>query len=261
MNISALKRSAMAMTAAAMWLSGCASDVQLQNGLRAVAPELVTGKLLAPDPLTPTIANVGDVMVSSGEFVLVPDSRVFKAAEVAAGTTVTIKHKLRTWRYPLRAGKYKLVAETEEGRFFQSIGAVYGKGPVAYGGIFVPNESPSAATEFYWTWTPPGMYVAGRVFTANLERPLPVTYGEHVETESGGAYSGATETLTYLGVAGGAIRFAYKEFTPDGHAKAAFTQEVALDYRPGETYVYRSARFIVHEAGPTHVKYTLLSGL
>lgn len=68
-------------------------------------------------------------------------------------------------------------------------------------------------------------------------------------------------TLSYAGVSGGQIKFSYKEFTAEGLARPAFTQEVSFDYAPGETYGYKNARFVVHEAGNTQIAFTLLSHL
>jgi hypothetical protein len=62
-------------------------------------------------------------------------------------------------------------------------------------------------------------------------------------------------------VAAGQIRFAYKEFTAEGLARPAFTQEVILDYKLGGTYAYKNAQFIVEKADSTKITFTLLRPL
>jgi hypothetical protein len=69
------------------------------------------------------------------------------------------------------------------------------------------------------------------------------------------------ETLTYAGVAGGQIRFVYKEFTKEGLARPAFTQEVNLDYKAGGTYTYKSASFKVYSADSTHINFEVITPL
>ncbi len=69
---------------------------------------------------------------------------------------------------------------------------------------------------------------------------------------------GFVSTLTYLGMASGKILFSYREFI-DGMARPAFSQDIQLDYRPGQTYSYKAARFIVHEASIEKLDMTLLN--
>jgi len=78
---------------------------------------------------------------------------------------------------------------------------------------------------------------------------------------NGQEVSGPSATLTYAGVAADQIRFAYKKFSKKGMATPAFTQEVILDYKPGGTYTYKGAQFIVEKADSTHISFTILRPL
>ena len=57
------------------------------------------------------------------------------------------------------------------------------------------------------------------------------------------------------------IRFVYKEFTKDGLARPAFTQEVNLDYKAGGTYTYKNASFKVYSADSTHINFEVINPL
>ena len=70
-------------------------------------------------------------------------------------------------------------------------------------------------------------------------------------------FQGFGQTLTYLGVSGGKIRFSYDEFSGE-LARPAFKQEIELDYAPEQPYAYKNARFVVHEATPMGIRYSLL---
>lgn len=160
----------------------------------------------------------------------------------------------------MAAGPYKLVAESDRGKFYRALRPVGSR--AAYVGLVVPGGS-NEATDFFWWWFASDRddSIPRSVYSVPLPNPVAVDRGEYLQPVGSGAVSGPTATLTYAGVAGGQIRFVYKEFTSTGMARPAFTQEVSLDYQPGETYAYKTARFVVHEAGSTHILYTLLEGL
>lgn len=261
-----LSRSALMLgivAAIALVCVGCASDIGSMRGLSPIEPELVPGQLHEPDPLARTRAEVGDVMLEAGEFDYKPPSNRFPAITIDSQPELEVEHRRHVFRFPLRSGPYKLVAESSRGAFYRYIMPIGSR--KAYGGLFVPTGQ-DRATDFFWWWYGPNVnddFVPANVYSAPLPKPIEVTHTEYLEPREGsvGRSSGPTATLTYAGVARGEIKFVYKEFTSGGSARPAFTQEVSLDYRPGETYAYKDARFVVHEAGTTHILYTLLEGL
>ncbi|NEZ02958.1 hypothetical protein G4Y73_02205 [Wenzhouxiangella sp. XN201] len=241
----------------------CASDIGSMRGLSPVDPDFVPGQLHEPDPLTRSRAEVGDVMLEAGEFDYRPPSNKYPAITIDPQPELEVEHKRHVFRFPLKAGPYKLVAESSQGKYYRYL-TPFGSRK-AYGGLFVPTGQ-DVATDFFWWWYARDRdedLVPANVYSVPLPNPVEVTHTEHLEPRDGsrGRSSGPTATLTYAGVAAGEIRFVYKEFTERGMARPAFTQEVILDYNPGETYAYKSARFVVHEAGTTHILYTLLEGL
>lgn len=243
--------------------TGCASDIGDMRGLSHIEPEFVPSQLNVPDPLTRTRAEVGDVMLTAGEFDFQPDSHRYEAISIEPQPDLEVSHKRHTFEFPLSSGPYKLVAESGEGKFYRYPIPIGRR--KAYGGLFVPTGQ-NVATSFFWWWyhrDADDDYVPPNVYSVKLSNPINVHQREYLQPTDGSAKlsSGPTSTLTYAGVAAGQIRFVYKEFTAEGMARPAFTQEVSLDYKPGETYAYKSARFIVHEAGTTHILYTLLEGL
>jgi hypothetical protein len=239
-------------------LAGCATPIKEVTGLRPVEPELVSGRVDVPNPSAKVTLSVGEIMLVSGES---PASRRYQSIRIDPQPELVVEHKTRTFRFPLESGPYKLVARSDQGELYLSpirIGS-----PSAHGGLFVPKGQDSA-TQFMWWWYSPSSrsdHVPASVYSVPLPRPVVVSRGQYSESERGNAPSGPVATLTYAGVASGQIKFAYKEFTASGMARPAFTQEVSLDYVPGEIYAYKDARFIVHEADRTHIVYTLLNGL
>lgn len=230
-------------------LAGCATPIKEVKGLRTVEPELVLGQVTL---------NIGEIMLVSGKS---PASMRFQSISIDPQPELVVEHKTRTFRFPLDSGPYKLVGRSDKGEFYLNPNPI--GSPLAHGGLFVPTGH-DAATEFLWWWYASGYHtdhVPGSVYSVPLPRPIEIDRGEYLGSHRPNALSSPVATLTYAGVASGQIKFAYKEFTSSGMARPAFTQEVSLDYVPGETYAYKDARFIVHEAGKTHIVYTVLSGL
>lgn len=247
------------VTASTILLAGCgASEVRNSTGLSPVEPEFVESSMARPDPLARSRASVGDVMLTAGEFDYQPESHLYKSIRIQSQPDLEVQHRRSTFRFPLSSGPYKLVAETQNAEFYQFITRI-GE-PRSYGGLVVPFGT-NQATEFFWWWAAHGPKVPVNVYSVPLDEPINVEHTEYRQPLGRTAASVATSTLTYAGVAGRQIKFVYKEFTERGMARPAYTQEVSLDYQPGETYAFRDARFIVHEAGTTHIIYTLLAGL
>lgn len=53
----------------------------------------------------------------------------------------------------------------------------------------------------------------------------------------------------------------YHEFTPGGHLKPNFKQVITLDYKPGEEYAFKKARFVLIRASVAEIEFRLIRGL
>lgn len=201
------------------------------------------------------VTNVGDFMTSTSMFAVRPGFVLPTSVEGQ------ITHRGNDWRFTAPAGTYSLAGRSPEGDFYLSReGLRSNTGPhhTAYGGVFVPAGSNTIGSiVFHWVqWSLLGSKFS--LHQAEIAHPVPLPeMRETYEPVS----AGVLQTLSYAGVSGGQIKFAYKEFTEEGLARPAFTQEVAFDYVPGETYGYKNARFVVHEAGNTQITFTLISHL
>ena len=158
-------------------------------------------------------------------------------------------------------GEYALVRQHAQGKFYEAteklITANDQKRP---GGLFLANKSASSSA-LYWSpvWTSqiePSRVLAMHMADINIKPDMVITT-HPLPTDLS---TGFVSTLTYTGMAGGQIKLSYREFN-NGMARDAFTQEVALDYRPGELYVYKDARFVLHEASTTQITFTLVEPL
>lgn len=205
-------------------------------------------------------ANVGDIITSSRE------GYVFDALDLSGSAAANTTHKGRQINVTLRPGTYVLEAADAGGQYFVTLDPLEvtydGELMEATGGLYLPGQDlgqPSA----YWDWGYSPSFVRSvgvrsgtrRFFVAPLSTAPAYVKRDHVVMRSD--YVGFVSTLTYAGVAGGKVTFVYKEFS-GGYARPAYTQEVTLDYTPGETYAYKEARFIVHSASATMIDYTLV---
>ncbi|MBH0058964.1 hypothetical protein I6F65_18640 [Pseudoalteromonas sp. SWXJZ94C] len=196
--------------------------------------------------------NVGEVMTSSAP--LLEHKQVIISTPIKAETP----HRNKVFNVTVEPGLYRLIAEDNEGQFYEAEDTVIDvnlrKG---VGGIYIPNEK-QRKPALYWHWehslknSPNGV-----VYVAYFD-DLPKYKSTNVIQAS--SNHGFVSTITYAGIAGGQIKLVYREYT-DGLAREAFTQEVALDYVPESTYAYKNAKFIIHNANNMEVSYTLKTPL
>lgn len=179
-------------------------------------------------------------------------------SERLSGTT---SHRGKSLHVEAPAGIYELVAEDSSGRYFEAeTGQITVNGDPGRGGLYMPYTHGESAG-LYWNWSvsvkknsPITVYIAYLPAV-----PIPSNKST-VPTIPEGYYVGLVSTLSYVGVSGDEIRFVYREYA-DGLARSAFTQEVALNYQPGKTFAYKTAKFVVHEADSLGISYTLLERL
>lgn len=234
-------------------LAACgATEVKTVNLGPHVLPED-----LGPEPFEPQQyeVSVGDVMMVSRMDGAVVTNQKYKTFEVSGDSTASVKHRNNSFLFLIPQGHYLLRGKNVDGRFFESpisFSPLNGDTKEGFGGLFVPDGS-SVATMLYWHWGPN----IPSVYWAPLKAPIEGKFGELVF--KGDEDFGASEvaTLTYAGVFAGQIRFVYKEFTDRGMARPAFTQDVTLDYKPGGSYSYKDARFIVERADSTTIRFVL----
>lgn len=236
--------------------AGCATELRSVRLGDSIEPEIIPGKVFVPGK---SEANVGDVMLTAGEYSKEASRSKIEAFSLSTSVIAVVKHKTSTFEFSLPAGDYRLHSRANGGSYYQApsnLSAMNSDTRTGYGGIFVPSGS-SKATEFYWNW---GRNMSG-AYQARLTAPVAGIGKESIINLNDGSSSGPRATLTYAGVAAGQIRFVYKEFTADGLARPAFTQEVSLDYKPGGIYGYKDAQFTVESADSTHINFTLIRPL
>ena len=250
---------------ASLSLSGCATQVKKADFGTIVEPQGIFFS-------TKKIVNVGDVMLHDRAYSKDKTRSQIQTFIITDSSTASVQHKKHTFTFSIPAGEYLLHSKNSEGNFYAAIQPFTGLKNTrnGYGGVFVPYAS-SEATEFYWSWVPN----VASAHQAKLLTPIHGTIGKTIsslsenlsKTVSSSNYKSdyilamPRETLTYAGVAGGQIRFVYKEFTKDGLARPAFTQEVNLDYKAGGTYTYKNASFKVYSADSTHINFEVINPL
>lgn len=237
-------------------LTACTTQLRsVQLGI-PVDPEVIPGKVFVPSKST---ANVGDVMLTAGEYLKEASAIRLETFRVKKSTITSVEHGIKTFKFSIPAGNYCLRNRTTKGSYYSAPASFSGlkRTKIGYGGLFVPSETSSEATEFYWNWSPDRR----SVYQAKLTSPISGRIEESTVHRNDQKSFGPRVTLTYAGVAAGQIRFAYKEFTEGGLARPAFTQEVSLDYKAGGTYAYKDALFTVEKADATHISFTLLRPL
>jgi len=223
-------------------LSACGTTLQSRAGFVLPANDIIH--------IERNIANVGDYMSATVPFI------IRKGLRISEDLMASANHRSKNWKFTAPAGTYLHGGQSEEGDFYFSGEGLASNTDEAFGGLFVPKGS-SFVTEILFNWH--HWSITGfRFHSASIDGGRqPVV----IEEESVPVSLANTKTLSYIGLAGGQIRFVYREFTSEGLARSAFTQEVEFDYKPGETYGFGNARFIVHDANTTQITYTIISHL
>jgi hypothetical protein len=235
------------------FLTSCSTQLRSIQLGAYVDPKVIPEKDFVPAKLT---ASVGDVMLTAGKHLKEPSGFQLESFYVEEDTPTKVEHKMKTFEFSLPKGNYRLRSRSPEGSYYSAPSYLAGLSGtrIGYGGLFIPIGS-TEATKFYWSW----LSNPSSAYQAQLLSPISGNIGESIVYEKAEKRSEINITLTYIGVAAGQIKFVYKEFTDEWLARAAFTQEVSLDYKVGGTYAYKNARFSVEEADSTHIKFTLLS--
>lgn len=214
-------------------------------------------------PLVPEITHlegvkqtafVGEVMTSSAPLIIA------EVAILKKQTTATTSHRNRPRELNAESGSYNLVLQNSEGKFYEASNNIFKlNNEEAVGGLFLANNE-TEKSSLYWSeesaYLTPGEPM--EMYLADLDTTPEISISKSKQAPNNA--HGFVSTLTYTGIAGGQIKFVYREFN-DGLARAAFTQEISLDYAAGKTYSYKTARFVVHEASISDVKFTLLQSL
>ena len=171
--------------------------------------------------------------------------------------TALTSHREKKVSVTLASGEYSYDGHDGQGQYFRAhspLKILMNEDRMqGIGGIYIPTDSATQAA-VYWQWGTPAIGFLRKVFVAYLPNVPPHTISKvpmpRDESE------GFLATLTYGGIAQNQIKFIYREYN-DGLARAAFTQEVSLDYKPGQLYAYKDARFTVHHADMVNVEYTI----
>jgi hypothetical protein len=244
------------LVVAALLLQGCATDIAEKRMPHVAVPEIIPARVIS-GPLI-LAANVGEVMLTARDYSEIPTKSKLPVFYLEK-REVKVKHKLKEFIFTLPSGQYRLIGTSDEGSFFAAPDRLEeARSRTGYGGLFLPKDS-QVATEVFWQWSS-RVESYRKFFAAPLPEPVPVVIGDVIYNLHSVAPED-TATLTYAGVAGGQIKFVYREYTAEGLARAAFTQEVSLDYKPGGEYAYKDARFTVQAADSTHIEYALIHGL
>lgn len=236
-------------------LSACSSQLRNIKLATQIEPEVIPGKVFLPTKKN--IANVGDDMLTAGEYSKESTGLRLETFNVAENTTTSVKHRMKVFDFSIPSGDYPLYSRVTDGSYYSAPAPFNGINGTrkGFGGLFVPIGA-SKATEFYWNWKPFKM-VGLTAYQAKLTSPISGSISEPIVYLKDRKKSGPRATLTYLGVTAGQIRFVYKEFTKEGFARPAFTQEIILDYKSGGNYAYKNARFTVEKADSAQISFTL----
>lgn len=239
-------------------LGGCTTDISNKTLQDPYLGEIVPGKVIVA-PIKST-ATVGEAMLKAGEFSVTSKKIRKRIAFTHKPAIARISHRIKEINFDLPPGQLVLIGSSAEGYFYQYSRAFRTQKNVnAYGGLFVSREDPKLATRIYWTWNESAP--SNNFYTAPLVQPVGIEIKEELVPLDEGMEQGPMAELIYSGVSGGQIRFVYREFTPHGLARPLFTQDVILDYYPGEIYSFRNARFRIVEAGPASIEFILIQGL
>lgn len=175
----------------------------------------------------------------------------------------TTAHRGKPRTLVVEPGIYALVAHSEQGEFYEAVSNTFSLNGSSQhgGGLFLPKNK-EASSELYWShrWLNKSVKAETAFYMADLSDSVNYSKTQYVTTPPNYYATGFAATLSYLGLANNQIKFVYREYI-DGLARAAFTQEFALDFKQGEKYSYKSAQFVVQSADTNEITFTLLSPL
>ncbi|MGA6097929.1 hypothetical protein ACPESN_08620 [Stutzerimonas marianensis] len=251
-------RNAVLLPLLVLGVSGCTTDIIKKTIEKPEQGKVVPGKILtAPTKMS---AAVGEAMLTAGEYSRTPTVKRKTYAVMSQPADAHVSHGLKDFIFSLEPARLELIGRSGRSHFYKYPKPFRTqKNKNAYGGLFAADGASGVATHIYWTWSP--VHMSNQYYTAPLEKPVALQLDDVLVPLDNGKQQGPTAQLIYAGVSAGQIRFVYKEFTSGGYSSADFTQDVSLDYHPGETYSFRTARFKVKKAGPAGIEFTLINGL
>jgi hypothetical protein len=210
-------------------------------------------------PSQSATANVGEFMFTSWNLSSVPEMETAQSVRfVVDGSKKmmgAIKAKSYNFEVEVPHGRAVLEWMDDSGnKYFKSkelIKVIRGDQKLhGIGGFAIIRNSPAKAYAFWVPYFLPGYALLSDSSTAFEILPGKISSNE---------FSGFGQTITYLGLVGGELRFVYKEF--DGRTiRQAFTQEFSADYEKGREYSYKSAKFVVHDVSPNTINFTVIHG-
>jgi hypothetical protein len=178
---------------------------------------------------------------------LIEEGRVAPAVEVLEAFTTRITGNAVI----LHPGTYGIVAENDDGQFFQGnppITLKFGfSSPWPDGGVFIPKDPASPPQAYYRS-------AVGLTFHGPVQ---------DLKFRSGASLAlsgGFKRELIYGGVSKGVVKLSYREFV-DNLARPAFTQEISYDLADGDEIGFHGARFKVLKATNTSITFTLLRAM
>jgi hypothetical protein len=211
--------------------------------------------------------NVGDVLTASAGL------GMQKTASVSTEIHSAHIHSNKPLKITAKPGPYRIRGEDATGYYYAAPEPMLYEGlsrPMpCYGGLYVPREGSGETMGLWFNFderTVNALFEGHGMLISEAVAPLPKI--DWQEKPVAIAVQGVVGTLSYAGVASNQIRFIYREFQhtekfgiEQSYARPAFTQDVVLDFKPGQQYTYQKARLVVHEADSTHIVFTLLSPL
>jgi hypothetical protein len=197
---------------------------------------------------------LGETMTSSAPLV------IYKVAEISIPIQSSTTHRNKVIHLQANPGKYNLVRENIDGKYYEAAGNNFETNRnIAFGGIFI-SANTAIKSGLYWSSSPSTTYKEQpmHMYMSDIDALPEIKFLTYKLPPNN--HQGFVSTLSYAGIAAGQIKFVYREYS-DGMARAPYTQDVSLDYIKETTYAYKNARFIVHDANTSEVKFTLLQAL
>ncbi len=250
------------MCLAALLLGGCTqvTYINVQPDTHITVP--TGGSTAKFKPQQTDISSVGDYMITDTLFTqkTMLEKRIRLAATLNSPLNIVIPHKLRSFKFTFEPAELAYEGSSSFGMHFRYPKQFTSKsGDPAIGGIVMQPGS-QMASRIYWNWTD---RPAGDYYTAPFEpgQIVTTTVVDEQEVEFENLSERTTQALIYSGLSDGKIRLIYHEFTPGGHLKPNFKQVITLDYKPGEEYAFKKARFVLIRASVAEIEFRLIRGL